>query len=74
MCPPHSDCRGPCRRGEVHDRLEAEEDAFHEAIRAHYLAMAQGNPQRYLVVDGTLPPEDVHAAVVERLRTMGVLS
>lgn len=65
---------GRRRRGEVHDRLEAEEDAFHEAIRAHYLAMAQGNPQRYLVVDGTLPPEDVHAAVVERLRTMGVLS
>jgi dTMP kinase len=64
---------GRRRRGEVHDRLEAEEDAFHEAIRAHYLAMAQGNPQRYLVVDGTLAPEDVHAAVVERLRSMGVL-
>ena len=64
---------GRRRRGEVHDRLEAEEDTFHEAIRAHYLAMAQGNPQRYLVVDGTLPPEDVHAAVLERLRTMGVL-
>ena len=64
---------GRRRRGEVHDRLEAEEDAFHEAIRAHYLAMAQGNPERYLVVDGTLPPEDVHATVAERLRSMGVL-
>ncbi|KRE56411.1 dTMP kinase [Phycicoccus sp. Soil748] len=64
---------GRRRRGEVHDRLEAEEDAFHEAIRAHYLAMAQGNPERYLVVDGTLPPADVHAAVAERLRSMGVL-
>ena len=64
---------GRRRRGEVHDRLEAEEDAFHEAIRAHYLAMAQGNPECYLVVDGTLPPEDVHATVAERLRSMGVL-
>jgi dTMP kinase len=64
---------GRRRRGQVHDRLEAEEDAFHEAIRAHYLAMAQGNPQRYLVVDGTESPEDIHAAVVERLRSMGVL-
>jgi dTMP kinase len=64
---------GRRRRGEVHDRLEAEQDDFHEAIRAHYLAMAQGNPQRYLVVDGTLPPEDVHAAVVRRLRSMGAL-
>jgi len=64
---------GRRRRGQVHDRLEAEEDAFHEAIRAHYLAMAQGNPQRYLVVDGTEAPEAIHAAVVERLRSMGVL-
>ena len=64
---------GRRRRGEVHDRLEAEQDDFHEAIRAHYLAMAQGNPQRYLVVDGTLPPEDVHAAVVQRLRSMEAL-
>ena len=64
---------GRRRRGEVHDRLESEQDDFHEAIRAHYLAMAQGNPQRYLVVDGTLPPEDVHSAVVQRLRWMGAL-
>ena len=64
---------GRRRRGEVHDRLESEQDDFHEAIRAHFLAMAHGNPQRYLVVDGTLPPEDVHAAVVQRLRSMGAL-
>lgn len=23
--------------------------------------MARGNPQRYLVVDGTQPPEEIHA-------------
>ena len=68
-----SAAEGRRRRGDVHDRLEAEEDTFHEAIRAHYLAMAQGNPQRYLVVDGTLAPEAIHALVVERLRTMGAL-
>lgn len=68
-----SAAEGRRRRGEVHDRLESEQDDFHEAIRAHYLAMAQGNPQRYLVVDGTLAPDDIHAAVVERLRSMGVL-
>jgi len=68
-----SAAEGRRRRGDVHDRLEAEEDAFHDAIRAHYLAMAQGNPQRYLVVDGTLSPEEIHAQVLERLRTMGSL-
>jgi dTMP kinase len=64
---------GRRRRGDVHDRLEAEADAFHDAIRAHYLAMAQGNPQRYIVVDGTLTPDAIHAQVLERLRTMGAL-
>ncbi len=64
---------GRRRRGAVHDRLESEEDAFHESIRAHYLAMAQGNPERYLVVDGTRPPEDLHDEVVSRLSAMGVL-
>jgi dTMP kinase len=64
---------GRRRRGEVHDRLESEQDDFHESIRAHFLAMAQGNPQRYLVVDGTLPPAEIHAQVLDRLRSMGVL-
>jgi dTMP kinase len=68
-----SAAEGRARRGDVHDRLESEADAFHESIRAHYLAMAQGNPQRYLVVDGTLPPDEIHTAVVERLRAMQVL-
>jgi dTMP kinase len=68
-----SAAEGRRRRGDVHDRLEAEEDTFHDAIRAHYLAMAQGNPQRYVVVDGTLPPDEIHAQVLERLRAMGVM-
>ena len=68
-----SAAEGRRRRGDVHDRLEAEGDAFHEAVRAHYLAMAQGNPQRYVVVDGTLAPDDIHAQVADRLRRMGVL-
>ncbi len=62
---------GRRRRGEVHDRLEAEADSFHESVRGHFLAMARGNPQRYAVVDGTLPPERVHERVVEALRSRG---
>lgn len=64
---------GRRRRGDVHDRLEAEEDAFHEAIRAHFLAMAAAHADRYLVVDGTLAPDAVHAAVVDRLRAKELL-
>jgi dTMP kinase len=63
---------GRRRRGEVHDRLESEEDAFHEAIRQHFLSMARGNPERYLIVDGTQPPEQIHAEVMNRLEKLEV--
>ena len=58
---------GRRRRGEVHDRLEAEADAFHSAIREHFLAMARGNPQRYVVLDGTAAPEALHLQVLAAL-------
>ncbi len=68
-----SPAEGRARRGVEHDRLEAEEDDFHAAVRAHFLAVAEGDPERYLVVDGTLPPGQVHAAVLERLTRTGGL-
>lgn len=64
---------GRRRRGAIHDRLEAEADDYHEAVRQHFLAMAAGRPERYLVVDGASDPERIHAAVTERLVTLGVL-
>ena len=64
---------GRRRRGETHDRLESEEDAFHEAIRQHFLSMAAGHPERYLVVDGSEPPERLHGLVLDRLESMGVV-
>ena len=36
---------GRRRRGDTHDRLESEEDAFHDAIRQHFLSMAAGPPR-----------------------------
>ena len=64
---------GRSRRGEVHDRLESEADDFHASIREHFLAMARGNPERYVVVDGTLDPQEIHAAVLARVAALGVL-
>jgi dTMP kinase len=64
---------GRRRRGATHDRLESEDDPFHDATRHHFLAVAAGHPERYLVVDGLLPPHEVHAAVRARLEAMGVL-
>ena len=47
----------------MHDRLEAEGDDFHEAVRQHFLALAAADPDRYLVVDATLAPGEIHALV-----------
>ncbi len=69
-----SAAEGRRRRGATHDRLESEADAFHEAIRAHFLSMAAGHPQRYLVVDGTLPPEEIHDRVAQRVAALGAHS
>ena len=55
------------RRGEVHDRLEAEPDDFHDRVRSGFLALADAEPHRYLVVDAGLPPAEVHALVRGRL-------
>jgi len=65
---------GRRRRGGTHDRLESEEDAFHDAIRQHFLSMAAGHPERYLVLDGTEQPGRLHDAVLARLESMGLSS
>ena len=61
---------GRRRRGEVHDRLESEEDAFHEAVREHFHALAATAPERYLVVDGTGDPDDMAGHVWARVEPL----
>lgn len=65
---------GRSRRGAVHDRLEAEGDDFHAAVRGHFLVLAAAAPDRYLVVDAAAAPDAIHARVVAWLTTAGVLS
>jgi len=60
---------GRARRGGVHDRLESEEDDFHGAVRKRFLALAGADPDRYLVVDGALSPEQISQFVRVRVST-----
>ncbi len=58
---------GRSRREGVHDRLESEADDFHGAVRNHFLSLAGADPDRYVVVDGELSPEQIHEVVRARV-------
>ncbi|WP_239679542.1 dTMP kinase [Natronosporangium hydrolyticum] len=57
-------------RGKAPDRLERESLAFHERVRDAFLDLAADEPSRYLVLDATLPPEEIAAAVLDRVGPM----
>jgi dTMP kinase len=48
-----------------HDRLEREQIAFHERVRAHFLWLADQEPSRYAVIDATAPVAEVTARVLQ---------
>jgi len=49
------------------DRLEAEDLAFHERVRAGFLRIAAENPERVQVIDASGEVEDVAARVADEL-------
>ena len=48
-------------------RLASDED---ERVRRGFLSLAREEPDRYLVLDASQPPEDVSRAIQERVRDM----
>ena len=54
-------------RFDERDRIEGESPAFHERVRAAFLAMAEADPEHYLVVDARLPVDEITAAVRDRV-------
>jgi dTMP kinase len=47
------------RMGGERDRIEREDDGFHARAAAAYRELAVREPERYLVLDGTLPAEEL---------------
>lgn len=47
----------------VFDRLESEQDDFHSRVRNSFLELAEAEPARFLVVDATLPVQDIAALI-----------
>ena len=53
------------------DRLEAEKVDFHTRVRAAYLALADAEPERFLVVDAAASPDEIAEAI--RFRVAAIL-
>jgi len=49
------------------DRLEAEKAEFHVRVREAFLALAAAEPERFLVVDATLPREEIQSRIRARI-------
>ena len=53
------------------DRLESQELDFHVRVREAYLAMAQAEPNRFVVIDATLDRNDIRDLIIERIGRLG---
>lgn len=60
------------RRGRE-DRLESEVGEFHERVCAGYHTLAQAEPERWLVLDASAAPAEIHRRIVEAGERRGLM-
>ena len=65
-----SPAAGLGRRERSADRLEAEPAEFHQRVRAGFLALADAEPQRYLVLDATRSVAGLSREIQDRIREL----
>lgn len=53
-----------------YDRLEAEQLEFHERVRAAYRALADAEPERFLVLDATRPVDELQGSIRDRVSAL----
>ncbi|SPD73649.1 Thymidylate kinase [uncultured Desulfobacterium sp.] len=51
-------------------RFEREKVAFHESVRKGYLTIAADEPDRFVIIDGSLNEEDQEALIFENIRPL----
>jgi dTMP kinase len=54
----------------VFDRLEAEKGEFHARVRAAFLDLAEDEPERFLVLDASLPVDELAALIRARVAAL----
>jgi dTMP kinase len=55
------------RSSHAKDRIEREGDDFHAALDRAYRELAERFPERIVALDGSAPPQEIHARVRENL-------
>jgi len=58
------------KRTKGHDRFEQEDLSFHRRVRGGYLELAAKEPERWLVVDGTLPKTEIGGIIWNRVKPL----
>lgn len=53
-----------------YDRLEAEASEFHDRVRAAYLALAEREPERFLVLDASASVDEIQAQIRARVASL----
>ena len=59
--------QGLARKRVPKDRFESEDLSFHRRVREGYLKMAAANPNRWLVIDATLPKRKIAEIIWEKV-------
>jgi dTMP kinase len=57
--------------GGERDRIEREDDGFHARAAAAYRTLAAREPGRYLVLDGTAPPDELAGCIAAAVAEAG---
>jgi dTMP kinase len=58
------------KKSKTNDRFEAENIAFHNKVRDGYLKLAAEEPERWLVIDATLPRARISKIVWDRVSSL----
>lgn len=59
--------QGLTRRPSLEDRFELEDLSFHHRIREGYIKMAEAEPNRWLVIDASLPEDMISETIWARI-------
>ena len=58
------------RKQDKQDRFEMEDPEFHRRVRQGFLSMAESEPERWCVIDGTLEKEEIADIIWEKVRPL----